>query len=66
MDEPVVGPDVVEEGGDKAGGEGASRRKASKWGLGDSRDVGSYQFYIVSTQTCDIVPAADVQVVDLI
>jgi len=40
-----VGAEVVDDGGDKAGGEGASLRNASKWGLGDSRDAGSYQFY---------------------
>ena len=40
-----MGADVVEDGGERAGGEGASLRKESKWGFDDSRDADSYQFY---------------------
>jgi len=40
-----VGAEVVEDGGESAGGEGASLRKESKWGFDDSRDADSYQFY---------------------
>ena len=47
LDDPVVGADVVDEGGDSAGGDGASRRKASNWGFGDSREAGSYQFWVM-------------------
>ena len=42
----MVGAEVVEEGGERAGGEGAPLRNASNWGFGDSRDCGSYQFWI--------------------
>jgi hypothetical protein len=41
-----VGADVVEDGGESAGGEGASLRKESKWGFEDSRDADSYQFWL--------------------
>jgi len=41
-----VGAEVVDDGGERAGGEGASLRKESKWGFGDSRDADSYQFYM--------------------
>lgn len=48
-----MGADVVDDGGESVGGDGASRLKASKWGLGDSREVGSYQFYAwVSVARC--------------
>ena len=42
-----MGADVVEDGGERAGGEGASLRKESKWGFGDSRDADSYQFLLL-------------------
>jgi len=41
-----VGAEVVDDGGERAGGEGASLRKESIWGFGDSRDADSYQFYM--------------------
>ena len=46
---------MVDDGGERAGGEGTSRRKVSNWGIGDSREGGSYQFcksqQIINVQT---------------